>query len=109
MSAKLALPKGKRVKKPLRDPDMVSKRGIPYWFGPEWVRNQNGTVGRIVALKDKKRNAVDLHMVSKGGGVTYIQGSIQREFHDWHEDRQIDAILLGMDEDEIIETAWEYE
>ncbi len=108
MSAKLALPKGKKVKKPMREPDMLSKRGIPYWFGPEWVRNQNGTIGRIAALKDK-RGGVDLHMVSKEGNVTYIQGSIQKEFHDWHQDRQIDAILLGVDEDEIIETAWVYE
>lgn len=48
-------------------------------------------------------------MLSKEGNVTYIQGSIQGEFHAWHQDRQIDAILLGVDEDEIIETAWEYE
>lgn len=105
--AKLALPKGKSVKKPFREPDMISKRGVPYWFGPEWVRGE-GTIGRIVALKNKN-GGVDLNTVSKEGNVTYIQGSIQREFHDWHEDRQIDAILLGIDEDEIIETAWEYE
>lgn len=51
--SKLALPKGKKVKKPLREPDLLSKRGIPYWFGPEWVRQQGENVGRIVALKDK--------------------------------------------------------
>lgn len=107
MASNLALPKGKKVKKPTREPDMTSKRGIPYWFGPEWVRNQGGTIGRIVPLK--KKGKVELNMLSKDGNVTYIQGSIQEEFHKWHEDRQIDAILLGMDEDEIIETAWEYE
>lgn len=104
----LAIPKGKKVKKPLRDPDMISKRGIPYWFGPEWVRNQNETIGRIVAIRDKKSGNVDLYMVSKDGNVTYIQGSIQTEFHQWHEDQQIDAMLLGIDEDQIIETAWDY-
>lgn len=107
--SKLALPKGKKVKKPLREPDLLSKRGIPYWFGPEWVRQQGENVGRIVALKDKGGGGVDLNMLSKEGNVTYIQGSIQGEFHAWHQDRQIDAILLGVDEDEIIETAWEYE
>jgi hypothetical protein len=34
-------------------------------------------------------------MVSKDGNMTYIQGSIQKEFKDWHTDRQIDYILLG--------------
>lgn len=107
--SKLAIPRGKKVKKPLRDPDMLSKRDIPYWFAPEWVRIQSGSVGRIIALKDKKTKEVDLHMLSKEGNVTYIQGSIQREFQDWHTDNKIDCILLGVDEDEIIETGWEYE
>lgn len=103
----LALPKGKQVKKPLRDPDMVSKRGVPYWFFPEWVRDQGSTVGRIVALKHTDGH-VYLHMLSKDGNITYIQGSIQQEFQTWHDDRQIDAILLGMDEGDIITTQWEY-
>jgi hypothetical protein len=34
-------------------------------------------------------------MTSKMGKLTYIQGSIQKEFKDWHDDRQIDYILLG--------------
>jgi hypothetical protein len=106
-SNKLAIPKGKKVKAPFREPDMHSKRGIPYWFGPEWVRQEGSRVDRIVALKVK--GDIELHRVSKDGNVTYIQGSIQQEFLAWHEDRQIDAILLGMDEDEIIETTWEYE
>lgn len=107
--SKLAIPKGKKVKKPLRDPDMLSKRSIPYWFSPEWVRIQSGSVGRIIPIKNNKSGQVALHMLSKDGNITYIQGSIQREFHDWHQDRQIDCILLGVDEDEIIETGWEYE
>lgn len=44
----LALDKDKKVKRPDREPDMVSKRGVPYWFEPEWVRDTNGTIGRIV-------------------------------------------------------------
>ncbi len=106
MANKLALPKGKTVKKPAREPDMTSKRGIPYWFGPEWVRQEGSRVDRIVALKKGKN--VLLNRVSKDGNVTFIQGSIQKEFHAWHEDRAIDAILLGIEEEEIIETAWEY-
>jgi hypothetical protein len=107
MKSDLTLPKGKKVKKPAREPDMTSKRGVPYWFGPEWVRDQNGTIGRIVPLK--KKGKVELNMLSKDGNVTYIQGSIQEEFRAWHEDRAIDAILLGVDEDDIIATNWEYE
>lgn len=106
MTSKLALPKGKTVKKPLREPDMLSKRSVPYWFGPEWVRG-DGTIGRIIALKNAT-GGVDLHAVSKEGSIAYIQGSIQGEFHTWHIDRQIDAILLGIDEDEIISAAWDY-
>ena len=48
-------------------------------------------------------------MVSKTGNVTFIQGSIQEEFRKWHEDQQIDCILLGVDEDEILASDWEYE
>lgn len=104
----LALPKGKKVKKPLRDPDMRSKRGVAYWFAPEWVRDLNGTTCRIIPLKTKNGD-VELNMLAKNGNVSFIQGSIQREFKDWHIDRQIDHILLGVDEDEIIATDWEYE
>lgn len=103
----LALPKGKKIKRPTREPDMLSKRGIPYWFGPEWVRSQNGYMSRIKPVK--KDDSVSLHMVGKEGGVTYIQGSIQQEFQRWHEDRQIDYILLGIDEDELCATEWDYE
>ena len=84
------------VQKPLRDPDHVSKRGVHYYWAPEWVRgtsSSNDKFGKIKAIKEN--NAVNLHMVSKDGNLTYIQGSIQQEFKDWHDDRQIDYILLG--------------
>lgn len=87
---------------------MISKRGVPYWFGPEWVREVNGTVARIKPIK-KNQHAVDLHMVAKNGNVSYIRGSIQQEFQKWHEDNQIDCILLGIDEDDILLTDWDYE
>lgn len=90
-----ALPKDKKVKRPDREPDMISKRGVPYWFDPEWVRDTNGTIGRIAPIKAGK--SVDLYSVSKDGNETYIQGSIQQEFQAWHLDREIDFILLGME------------
>ena len=105
----LALPKGKKVKRPLRPADYVSKRGVPYYFGPDWVRVLNGTVGRIMPIKVDYGIGVELCMCSKTGNLTYIQGSIQREFVRWHEDREIDAILLGVDMDQVILTDWEYE
>ena len=107
MSNDLAIPPGKKIALPKRDPDMYSKRGIPYWFGPEWVRSQNGNIGRIKAIKTA--NGVDLHMLSRDGNLTYIKGSIQDEFHAWHQDNEIDCILLGVDEDSILVTDWEYE
>lgn len=104
----LALLTNKKVKKPVREPDMVSKRGVPYWFSPEWVREANGSMSRIKPIKVNEHK-VDLYMISKSGNSSYIQGSIQDEFHSWHEDNQIDCILLGVDEDEILATDWEYE
>lgn len=100
------IPKGKRVAKPLREPDMVSKRGVPYWFHPEWVRDVNGTIGRIAPIKNGK--SVDLYMVSKDGNESYIQGSIQDEFQAWHLDREIDFILLGMELADL-DVEWELE
>lgn len=108
MTSNLAVPKNKTVKKPAREPDMFSKRGVPYYFGPDWVREVNGTIGRIIPLKTKSGD-VELNMLSKDGSISYIQGSIQKEFKQWHEDQQLDAILLGFDEDSIIETQWNYE
>lgn len=93
------------VQKPMRDPDYVSKRGVNYWWSPEWVRGTSGsnlTFGKIKAIKEKN-GEVNLYMKAKNGNLSYIQGSIQREFKDWHEDRQIDYLLLGVDPDEIIE------
>ena len=84
------------VERPLRDPDHVSKRGVHYWWSPEWTRgttSANDRFGKIKAILEK--GDVNLYMVSKEGKMTYIQGSIQQEFKDWHADRQIDYILLG--------------
>lgn len=93
------------IERPLRTPDHHSKRGIAYYWSPEWVRDLNGTVCRIVPIK-KSEDTVELHMVSKKGDLSYIRGSIQQEFRKWHEDRQIDYILLGVDEDELITPEW---
>jgi len=84
------------IERPLRDPDHVSKRGVHYYWSPEWVRgtsSANTSFGKIKAIL--KNGDVELHMVSKEGKMTYIQGSIQQEFKRWHLDRQIDYILLG--------------
>ena len=96
--------KKSNITKPLRDPDMTSKRGVPYWFAPEWVRatsSSQTSFGKIAAVKEKSGD-VNLYMKNKDGGFSYIQGSIQHEFKAWHEDRSIDYILLGLDLDEII-------
>ena len=94
----------RKIEKPHRDHDHMSKRGVPYWFAPEWIRatSSSGTsYGKIAAVKEKDES-VNLHMKSKHGNYTYIQGSIQKEFQQWHEDRSIDYLLLGIDADEII-------
>jgi hypothetical protein len=93
-----------KVNRPLRDPDHTSKRGVYYWFAPEWIRGTSGantSFGKIKAIKEKD-GSVNLYMQSQSGNHTYIQGSIQQEFKDWHTDRSIDYILLGIDVDEII-------
>jgi hypothetical protein len=104
--------KKQAVQRPLRDPDHLSKRGVPYWWAPEWTRGTSSSkhcsYGKIKAIKEKvckgwhgHKNCtkcdwtVNLYMQSKEGKLTYIQGSIQQEFKDWHDDRQIDYILLG--------------
>ena len=87
---------------PLRDPDHVSKRGVNYYFSPDWVRgtNSNNTkFGRIKAVK--KNGIVSLYMESKEGNLSYIHGSIQREFVEWHERRKIDYFFLATDADEL--------
>jgi hypothetical protein len=104
----LGLPKGKTVKKPDREPDHFSKRGVPYWWAPEWVRGSGNNYGRIIPIK-VNQYATDLHMLSKDGNCSYIQGSIQREFQQWHTDNEIDYILLGMDYSSLNVTDWEYE
>lgn len=93
----------KKLEKPVRDPDHFSKRGVPYWWSPEWIRATSSSCTsfqKIVAIKNN--GDVDLHMKSKAGDYSYIQGSIQREFHKWHTDREIDCILLGMDMDDLL-------
>jgi hypothetical protein len=109
---KLALPKKMKVKRPLRKPDHTSKRGIDYWWGPEWVRDLNGTICRIKPIKQTSGYAL-LYMVAKNGNLSYIQGSIQESFIDWHTKRyesdQIESLLLGIEPDSILLTDWEYE
>jgi hypothetical protein len=90
--------------KPMRPPDHTSKRGVPYYWSPEWVRDLNGTITRIKPIKEKN-GEVNLYMLSKAGKLSYIQGSIQSEFKQWHEDRSIDYLLLGVDQDELLETS----
>ncbi len=89
---------------PLRDPDHVSKRGVNYWFSPEWVRctnSSNTTYGRIKAIK--QQGTVRLYMQSKDGNLNYIQGSIQSEFIQWHEQRKIDYFFLADSPEELEE------
>ena len=116
--SELAVPKGKNVKCPTRKPDMVSKRGHPYWFGPDWVRHSSINPGRILPVDCD--GDVSLHMLSKTGNLTYIQGSIQHEFWDWYknnqldtipwrEDMEIDCMLLGVKPEDLLQSDWEYE
>lgn len=107
MSKKLAIPKGKKVAQPKREVDHVSKRGVNYWFAPDWVREVGGGYGRIKPIKDVHDN-VYLYMLSKDGNLSCIRGSIQTAFINWHEDNEIDYILLGMNEDDILITDWDY-
>jgi hypothetical protein len=120
----------KKVTRPNRDPDHYSKRMVPYWWSPEWIRGTAADVvydrpihkdvipmadgtfcaptpnyGRIHAVKEK--NDVNLYMKSKEGKLTYIQGSIQKEFKKWHLDREIDYILLGLNPDDILQNETE--
>lgn len=90
--------------KPLRDPDHISKRGVHYYWSPEWVRGtncKNESYGRIKAVKE--RGTVNLYMQSKEGNLNYIQGSIQQEFKEWHEQRKIDYFFLASDPEELDE------
>ena len=87
---------------PLRDPDHVSKRGVNYFWSPEWVRGTNSsntTYGRIKAVRE--HGSVSLYMQSKEGNLTYIQGSIQQEFIQWHEQRKIDYFFLADSPEEL--------
>jgi len=116
--SELAVPKGKQVKKPEREPDMLSKRGVPYWFGPDWIRHSGKNPGRILPVDGDGR--VSLYMLSKTGSLSYIQGSIQYEFHNWYssnelntipwrEDMEVDCMLLGVSPEDLLQSDWEYE
>lgn len=101
----MARQKRQPPQKPLREPDHISKRGVYYWWSPEWTRGTDGSntsFGRIKALK-MADGTVELFMESKDGGHTYIQGSIQKEFRDWHEARKIDYFFLADDPDALDE------
>lgn len=116
----LAVPKKMVVKEPTRKPDMYSKRGVPYWFGPNWVRKAGKTCGRILPVLDEHTQRVELHMLSADGNLSYIEGSIQHEFQEWlktskenvvpwREDLQVDCMLLGVKPEELLLSDWEYE
>ena len=117
--SELAVPKGKNVKRPACEPDMVSKRGVPYWFGPNWVRHSGKSPGRILPV-DNGEGHVSLYMLSKTGNLSFIQGSIQWEFRQWHaenklntipwrEDMGVDCMLLGVSPEDLLQSDWEYE
>jgi hypothetical protein len=116
----LAIPKNMRVKKPRRQPDMYSKRNVPYWFGPNWVRLAGQSYGRIIPVLNENSNKVELHMLSADGNLSYIQGSIQYEFQEWLESTKKDVIpwrddlvgdclILGISPSEVLLNDWEYE
>lgn len=90
--------KAPEVQKPLREPDHISKRGVHYYWSPEWIRGtdySNTKFGRIKALKEN--NTVNLYMLSKEGTLSFIQGSIQKEFKEWHLQRKIDYFFPADD------------
>jgi hypothetical protein len=93
------------IPRPDRVEDYTSKRGVKYWWSPEWVHDLNGTIGRIKPISSD--GDVFLHIINKDGNATYIQGSIQQAFKSWHIDRQIDYILLGVDEEDDFTPNWE--
>ena len=115
----LAIPKGKIVAKPNREPDYYSKRGVAYYWSPEWTRGTsyaNDKFSRIyphqIRYHHKKYEEdewdVELYMLSRDGNESFIRGSIQEEFKQWHLDNEIDYILLGVDINEVLATNWEY-
>lgn len=116
----LAIPKNMKVKEPTREPDTFSKRGVPYWFGPEWARKSGKTCGRILPVLNEHNDIVELHMLSVDGNLSYIEGSIQQEFRiwlkntkkdviPWRADLEVDCVLLGVKPEELLLSDWEYE
>ena len=96
------------IARPHRDPDYISERGVEYFWAPDWLRNAGGTIGRIKVIKrtNASDSEVDLYMISKYGNATFIRGRIQKAFKKWHEDRQIDYLLLGTDPEEDLKVNW---
>lgn len=94
------------ISRPTRDPDYLSKRNVPYWWSPEWVRGTTSepanSYGKIRAITEKNGD-VNLYMINRDTGKgSYIKGSIQQEFKDWHTKNMIDYILLGIELDEAL-------
>lgn len=84
------------LSKPTREPDHISKRNVEYWWSPEWVRNLNGTICKIRAVKvNGDIENVKLQILSKDGKATDMLGSIPAAFKKWHTDRLVDMILFG--------------
>ena len=65
------------------------------------TNSSNTTFGRIKAIKE--HGTVNLYMQSKEGNLSFIQGSIQREFKEWHEQRKIDYFFLADDPEKLEE------
>ena len=108
LDSDLAVPKGMKVSDPRRDADYISARGVPYYFGPDWVKGKDGKFGRIYPIR-RSEDHVLLYFLSKDGNVTYAQGRVQRAFLDWHDEREIDCILLARPLEDLIITDWDYE
>jgi len=115
----LAIPKGMKVKAPTREPDMYSKRAVPYWFAPEWTRKVGKVCSRILPVLNED-DRVLLYMLSNDGNLSFIQGSIQYEFYSWlistkkdvipwRDDLEVDCMLLGVKPEELLLSDWEYE
>ena len=73
----------------------------------------NGKAGRIKPVRSKNNDEeADLYMVAKNGNCSYIEGSIQRDFQRWHDENGIDLLMYiihGIEDEDPLETNWEYE
>lgn len=86
-----------------RPHDYISPRGIRMWFGPEWIIDLNGPQ----KLKPVKKGDIILLYVSVTGKelAFELRGRPQEMLQEWYENRKIDSILLGEDENSILESA----